>query len=96
MQVSDQEIENGFDFRGVEVVGEELGTKKGEAGEVLVMDALGLEEVNGGKELVDSLRGWEFVRLSIRVYNAYGFEVANVFTVRSAEFDVKGSRGFGC
>ena len=67
MQVSDQEIENGFGFRGVKVGGEELGTKKGEAGEVLVMDGLGLEEVDGGEDLVDSLRGWEVARLRIGV-----------------------------
>lgn len=96
MQVSDQEIKNRFDFRGIKVGGEELGTKGGEAGEVLVMDALGLEEVDGGEDLVDGLRGWEVAGLGVWVDNAYSFEVANVFTVRSAEFEVKGSRGFGC
>lgn len=44
---------------------EELGAEEGEAGEVLVENALGLKVVHGGEHSIGGFRGSEAARLGI-------------------------------
>ncbi|PON76895.1 hypothetical protein PanWU01x14_032150 [Parasponia andersonii] len=85
--VGGEEFEDGFDCGGVEFGGEELGAEEGEPGEIGAGEAFGLEEVDGSKDPVDLVGERKLVGVGVRVENAEGFEVAEVFAVGCTELD---------
>ncbi|PON43641.1 hypothetical protein TorRG33x02_333220 [Trema orientale] len=85
--VGGEELEDGFDGGGVEFGGEELGAEEGEPGEIGAGEAFGPEEVDGGKDPVDLVGERKLVGVGVRVEDAEGFEVAEVFAVGCTELD---------
>lgn len=89
-EVGGQEVEDWSNIGGLEGGGEELREEEGKASEVGVGESLGLEEVYGGKDVVDRVRGGRLLIVGGGgVKYAEGFEVAKVVGVGCAEFEVE-------
>lgn len=53
--IGGEEMENGGNVGGIKVGSEEVRAEEGQSGEIGVGEALGFEEMDGGKDLVDGV-----------------------------------------
>lgn len=69
-----------------------MRAQEGESREIGVGEALGLEEIDGGEDVVDGVGERELLGAGLGVNNAQNFEVTEVLAVGCTELEVNGIR----